>query len=71
VALAALPEPGHDEGSPSLVATPTTVFSRTLQAVSWPHATISDDLVGTVGQHAPDAGTAGSVVHQPARNRQF
>jgi dihydrofolate reductase len=48
VALAALPEPGHDDGSPSLVATPTTVFSRTLQAVSWPHATISDDLVGTV-----------------------
>ena len=26
------------------------MFSRTLQAVSWPHATISDDLVGTVGQ---------------------
>jgi len=36
VALAALPEPGHDEGSPSLMATPTTVFSRTLQAVSCP-----------------------------------
>src|SRR5207249_8423782 len=29
-ALAALPEPGHDEGSPSLAGTPTTVFSRTL-----------------------------------------
>ena len=49
-ALAALPEPVHDEGSLSLAATPTTVFSRTLQAVSWPHATISDDLVGTVGR---------------------
>jgi dihydrofolate reductase len=49
-ALAALPEPVHDDGSLSLAATPTTVFSRTLQAVSWPHATISDDLVGTVGQ---------------------
>ena len=49
-ALAALPEPVHDEGSTSLAATPTTVFSRTLQAVSWPHATISDDLVGTVGR---------------------
>ena len=49
-ALAALPEPVHDEGSFSLAATPTTVFSRTLQAVSWPHATISDDLVGTVGR---------------------
>jgi dihydrofolate reductase len=48
-ALAALPEPGHDEGSLSLAATPTTVFSRTLRAVSWPQATISDDLVGTVG----------------------
>ena len=49
-ALAALPEPVHDEGSLSLAATPTTVFSRTLRAVSWPHATISDDLVGTVGR---------------------
>jgi dihydrofolate reductase len=49
-ALAALPEPVQDEGSPSLAATPTTVFSRTLQAVSWPHATISDDLAGTVPQ---------------------
>jgi dihydrofolate reductase len=47
-ALAALPEAVHDEGPPNLAATPTTVFSRTLQAVSWPHATISDDLVGTV-----------------------
>jgi dihydrofolate reductase len=47
-ALAALPEPDHDEGSPSLPPTPTTVFSRTLRAVSWPHATISDDLPGTV-----------------------
>ena len=46
VALAALPEPADDDGSPSLVATPTTVFSRTLQAVSWPHATISDDPLG-------------------------
>jgi dihydrofolate reductase len=49
-ALAALPEPDHDEGSPSLPATPTTVFSRTLRAVSWPHATISDELPGTVGR---------------------
>jgi dihydrofolate reductase len=49
-ALAALPEPVHDEGSPSLAATPTTVFSRTIQAVSWPHATVSDDLAGTVGR---------------------
>src|SRR5437762_4576205 len=49
-ALAALPEPVHDEGSPSLAATPTTVFSRTLRAVSWPQATISDDLTGTVGR---------------------
>ncbi len=36
-ALAALPEPVHD-------------FSRTLRAVSWPQATISDDLTGTVGR---------------------
>src|SRR6266536_3118013 len=49
-ALAALPEPVHDEGSFSLAATPTTVFSRTLRAVSWPQATISDDLTGTVGR---------------------
>jgi dihydrofolate reductase len=49
-ALAALPEPAHDEGSLSLAATPTTVFSRTLRAVSWPQATISDDLTGTVGR---------------------
>ena len=47
-ALAALPEPVHDEGSLSLAATPTTVFSRTLRAVSWPQATIADDLAGTV-----------------------
>src|SRR5947199_919567 len=31
-ALAAAPEPAHDEGSLSLAATPTTVFSRTLRA---------------------------------------
>jgi len=48
-ALAALPEPAHEEDSPSPAATPTTVFSRTLRAVSWPHATISaGDLAGTV-----------------------
>jgi dihydrofolate reductase len=48
-ALAALPETVRDEGWLSLAATPTTVFSRTLQAVSWPHATISaDDVVDTV-----------------------
>ena len=47
-ALAALPEAVRDESSPGLAATPTTVFSRTLQTVSWPHATVSDDLVGTV-----------------------
>ena len=44
-ALAALPEPVRDEGWLSLTDTPTTVFSRTLRAVSWPHATISDDDV--------------------------
>ena len=49
-ALAALPEPVHDEGSLSLAATPTTVFSRTLRTVSWPQATISDDLTGTAGR---------------------
>ena len=49
-ALAALPEPVDDEGSPSLAATPTTVFSRTLRALSWPQATISGDLAGTVGR---------------------
>lgn len=49
-ALAALPEPVHDEGSLSRAATPTTVFSRTLRAVSWPQATISDDLAGTVSR---------------------
>ena len=27
-----------------------SVFSRTLRAVSWPQATISDDLTGTVGR---------------------
>ena len=47
-ALAALPEPVRDEGGFSLSATPTTVFSRTLRAVSWPQATIADDLAGTV-----------------------
>jgi dihydrofolate reductase len=49
-ALAALPELVHDEGLLSLAATPTTVFSRTLRAVSWPQVTISDDLAGTVGR---------------------
>jgi dihydrofolate reductase len=49
-ALAALPEPVDAEDSPSLAATSTTVFSRTLQAASWPRATVSDDLVGTVRQ---------------------
>jgi dihydrofolate reductase len=48
-ALAGLPEPVRDEGWLSLAATPTTVFSRTLRAVSWPHATISaGDVAGTV-----------------------
>ena len=48
-ALAALPEPVADEGGLSLAATPTTVFSRTLRAVSWPRATISaGDVAGTV-----------------------
>jgi dihydrofolate reductase len=47
-ALAALPEAVRDEGWLSLAATPTTVFSRTLQAVSWPQATISADAVDTV-----------------------
>jgi len=46
--LAALPEAVRDEGWLSLAATPTTVFSRTLQAVSWPHATVSADAVGTI-----------------------
>jgi len=49
-ALAVLPEPVDAEGSPSLAATPTTVFSRTLGAASWPRVTVSDDLVGTVRQ---------------------
>jgi dihydrofolate reductase len=63
-ALAALPEPVHDEGSLSLAATPTTVFSRTLRVVSWPQATISGDLTGTVGRlKAGDTGlrTIGSL----------
>ena len=48
-ALAALPEPVRDEGGLSLSATPTTVFSRTLRAVSWPNATISaGDVAGAV-----------------------
>jgi dihydrofolate reductase len=47
-ALAALPEPVRDEGGFSLSATPTTVFSRTLRAVSWPQATIAGDLAGAV-----------------------
>jgi dihydrofolate reductase len=48
-ALAALPEPVRDEGWFSLAATPTTVFSRTLRTVSWPHATVSaGDLAGAV-----------------------
>ena len=60
-ALAALPEPAHDEGSLSLAATPTTVFSRTLRAVSWPQATISGDLAGTVGRlKAGDTGPPGT-----------
>ena len=48
-ALAGLPEPVSDEGALSLSATPTTVFSRTLRAVSWPRATISaGDMAATV-----------------------
>jgi len=48
-ALAGLPEAVSDEGALSLSATPTTVFSRTLRAVSWPRATISaGDMAATV-----------------------
>ncbi|GAA3953011.1 dihydrofolate reductase family protein [Actinomadura viridis] len=47
-ALAGLPEELRDEGWHGMAATPTTVFSRTLQDASWPYTTISDDLVGTV-----------------------
>lgn len=47
-ALAGLPEAVRDEGWHAMAATPTTVCSRTLRTASWPHTTISDDLVGTV-----------------------
>ncbi len=48
-ALAALPEEVHDEGWHRMTHTPTVVFSRTLQEVSWPRATInSNDVVDEV-----------------------
>src|SRR4029079_7518753 len=68
-ALAALPEPVHDEGALSLAATPTTVFSRTLRAVSWPQATISGDLTGTVGR-LKGRDTRPRTIRSPAPGRQ-
>jgi len=48
-ALAALPEEVRDEGWHRMAQTPTVVFSRTLQEVSWPKATInSNDVVDEV-----------------------
>ena len=48
-ALAALPEEVRDEGWRRMAQTHTVVFSRTLQEVSWPKATInSNDVVDEV-----------------------
>jgi len=48
-ALAALPEEVRDEGWQRMAQTPTVVFSRTLQEVSWPKARInSNDVVDEV-----------------------
>src|ERR687893_605978 len=48
-ALAALPEEARDEGWHRMAQTHTVVFSRTLQEVSWPRATInSNDVVDEV-----------------------
>lgn len=40
-ALAALPEEVRDQGWHDMAQTPTVVFSRTLQEVSWPKARIT------------------------------
>lgn len=48
-ALTALPEEARDEGWHRMAQTHTVVFSRTLQEVSWPGATInSNDVVDEV-----------------------
>ena len=70
-ALAALPEPAHEEDSLSLAATPTTVFSRTLRAVSWPHATISfrtySPFVRPSAWRSLDTGQTGEILCYFAR----
>jgi dihydrofolate reductase len=64
--LAAVPEEVRDEGSQLMAATPTVVvFSRTLRAVSWPHATICrEDVVEKIRDlkaDGPDLRTIGSL----------
>jgi dihydrofolate reductase len=50
-ALAALPEEVRDQGWHDMAQTPTVVFSRTLQEVSWPKARINpNDAVAEVPQ---------------------
>ena len=44
-----LPDEARDEGWHRMVATSTTVFSRTLGSVGWPGATLcADDAVAAV-----------------------
>jgi dihydrofolate reductase len=47
--LSAIPDIARDEGWSRMATTATTVFSRTLDAVAWPGATLcSEDAVATV-----------------------
>lgn len=64
-ALDSIPEPYRDEGWHRMASTPTVVFSRTLDAVSWPHATLrGDDVVDGVRELKADGAdlrTVGSL----------
>jgi dihydrofolate reductase len=64
--LSGIPEEARDDGWRSMQATPSLVFSRTLESVDWPNATVvRDDLKAAVralkDDGGPDLRTVGSL----------
>src|SRR6185312_12600771 len=55
--LSGLPEEARDDGWRSMQATPSLVFSRTLESVDWPNATVvRNDLTAAVRTLKDDGG---------------